>query len=108
MVCYFPGHNSSASKQGNIAKALADRGFDYIGMDYKGYGKSEGTKGLISSLDELYDDCYQFFLLAKEYYKVKHPETELPFFTYGNSLGCKVAIGVARKLHENGKEAPAG
>ena len=91
-------------KYAYMAKMFADQGYDFIGMDYKGYGRSEGQRRLIKNLDLLYEEELEFLLKAREFYKQLYPETAIPFYTFGYSLGCKISIGVARKLKESGSD----
>jgi alpha-beta hydrolase superfamily lysophospholipase len=39
-----------------------------IGFDYKGFGLSEGTRGLIDSYDSTVTDGVSFIKKSKEYY----------------------------------------
>ena len=104
VICFLPGYGTYAGKYANIAKMYADQGYDFIGMDYKGYGRSEGQRRLIKNLDLLYEEELEFLLKAREFYKQLYPETAIPFYTFGYSLGCKISIGVARKLKESGSD----
>ena len=73
VVCYLPGYGSYVGKYGYIAKVFSDCGYDFIGMDYKGYGRSEGIKKLIRDLNELSDDVSLFITKAREFYRNLYP-----------------------------------
>lgn len=91
-------------RDGHTAKVYADNGYDVVAMDYKGYGRSEGRKGLIRSKDELYEDCFQFVRKARQFYKEMFPEVNLSLVTIGYSIGSQVSQGVSRKIKEAGDE----
>jgi|LauGreDrversion4_2_1035121.scaffolds.fasta_scaffold137585_2 alpha-beta hydrolase superfamily lysophospholipase len=44
---YSHGYGSYVDKFAYIAKIFVENGFDVIGMDYKGFGHSEGIRGFI-------------------------------------------------------------
>lgn len=41
--------------------ALAEGGYEVHGLDYEGHGKSAGLQGLVTSFDDLVDDCSEYF-----------------------------------------------
>ena len=79
-----------------------------IGMDYKGFGLSEGTRGHITDRNDFYDNAYQFLVKGRKFYKELYPEAEIPFLTIGYSQGCAASLGVARYMHEHGDVPLAG
>lgn len=54
-------------------------------MDMKGFGYSEGTRGLIESREDFYQEGYEFYVKAKQYYKELYPNANVPIFTMGYS-----------------------
>lgn len=57
-----------------------------IGMDYKGFGHSEGTRGWIDDRDQFYEDGYRFLTRARTYYEGLFGAGNIPkFFTMGYS-----------------------
>ena len=104
VVCYFNGYGSYVGQASYQAKYYAEHGYDFVGMDYRGYGKSEGQRYLIPSKDGLYNDCAHFVLKTKQFYQERFPGNTLPFVTFGYSLGGIVSLGVSRKLKEAGEK----
>jgi pimeloyl-ACP methyl ester carboxylesterase len=93
-----------------IAKPFVEAGYDVIGMDYKGFGHSEGLRGFINDRNEFYDNGYQFVKKARKFYSELYPSVgeNIPFFTMGYSQGGALSHGIARLLHENGDKPLAG
>ena len=59
-----------------------------MGYDYLGFGRSEGTRGLIEDKEEFYQDGVRFVQLVRKYYAGKMPEEcDLKYYAYGYSLG---------------------
>jgi hypothetical protein len=54
-------------------------------MDMKGFGYSEGIRGLIEDRDDFYKEGYDFVLKAKQFYTDAFPSQKIPFFTFGYS-----------------------
>lgn len=68
VVIYFTGYGSYVGRYGFIAKFYAERGYDFVAMDYEGYGRSGGPRSVIKSKDGLYEDCTQFLIKVRSYY----------------------------------------
>lgn len=51
VIVYFHSWGSYVGREAHVAKAYADQGYDFIGVDYRGFGKSGGPKGVVKSLD---------------------------------------------------------
>ena len=98
---YSHGYGSYVDKFAYIAKIFVENGFDVIGMDYKGFGHSEGIRGLIEDRDSFYNDGYQFIKKARKFYIELFQEQHIAFFTHGYSQGGILAHGRARLLKEN-------
>jgi len=100
IICMFHGYGSYVGKFAYYAKLYHDQGYDVIGMDYKGFGYSEGVRGRIESRADFYDDGYQFILKARNFYKDTYGGAEIPIFSAGYSQGGALGLGVARLLKE--------
>ncbi|MGH9939508.1 MAG: alpha/beta hydrolase [Blastocatellia bacterium] len=89
-VLYCHGNGGNLSNVAWVAQDLAQRGFDTMVFDYRGYGRSDGRLtdewGLYADTDAVYDH------LVRER-GVKAEKLVL----YGQSLGSTVAIDVASR-----------
>ena len=47
-------------RYGFLAKRLAARGYDVVGVDQRGFGHSEGQRGFIESKEVMADDILAF------------------------------------------------
>lgn len=54
LCVYSHGYGSYVDKFAYVAKLFTEKGIDVIGMDYKGFGHSEGTRGLIEDRHQFY------------------------------------------------------
>lgn len=89
-VIYFHGNGGNVSYCDWVGASLAERGFDVLLFDYRGYGRSEGEmageRGLYADADAAYD------FLTKER-GVPAGRVVL----YGQSLGTAAAVDVAAR-----------
>ena len=60
VVLLVHGFMDNAGRYAHIAKAIAEKGYDFYGMDQRGHGKSEGRTVLVPSLDTIADDTEAF------------------------------------------------
>lgn len=85
-LVYFPGNSGNLSDRENKFRDFSNAGLGILAIDYRGYGKSEGSP----SEDGLYSDARA----AIKYLKEKgFKNTEL--ILYGESLGTGVAVQMA-------------
>lgn len=94
VVCFCHGYGDTCTffVEG-IARRLASSGYGVFGMDYAGFGLSEGLHGYIPSFDMLVDDVIEQYSKIKE-----NPEfCTLPSFLFGQSMGGAVALKVHLK-----------
>lgn len=87
VVLYFHGNAGHLADWGWISQDFLESGFDFLIMDYRGYGKSSGSL----SEKALYSDAEVFY----DYVKQKYPEEQI--ILYGRSLGTTFATHVAAK-----------
>lgn len=85
VILYFHGNKDNLERWGAIAAELTKYNYDVFVMDYRGYGKSTGTR--TESL--MYADAQ----LCYEYLKNTYGENEI--VVYGRSLGGTFATFVA-------------
>ncbi|XP_057784133.1 caffeoylshikimate esterase-like isoform X2 [Salvia miltiorrhiza] len=94
VVCYCHGYGDTCTFffEG-IARKLASSGYAVFGMDYPGFGLSEGLHGYIPNFDLIVDDVIEHYSKLKE-----KPEFRLlPSFLFGQSMGGAVALKVHLK-----------
>jgi uncharacterized protein len=85
LIFYLHGNAGSLASWGQIAKAYTNLQYDLFMLDYRGYGKSEGS---ISSEKQFYEDVQ----LAYNNVKQKYNEKEMVV------LGYSIGTGAATKL----------
>ena len=85
LIFYLHGNAGSLKSWGEIAKTYTDLNYDLFILDYRGYGKSEGT---ISSQNQLYKDIQTVY----DNLKTKYNETRIIV------LGYSIGTGPATKL----------
>ena len=89
VIVYFHGNADNLHRWGKIANEYTQFGYDVLVMDYRGYGKSTGSR----NEDFLYSDAQYFYDYAKEHYG------EEKTIVYGRSLGGAFAIKIAAENH---------
>jgi alpha-beta hydrolase superfamily lysophospholipase len=88
-ICLGVGHGEHVGRYAHVAAAFARKGFVFQGMDWRGHGNSEGTRGDAPSYQQLLDDYSTFFDRAPK----------PPRFAYGHSLGGQVILNWAIAHH---------
>ncbi|CDW84814.1 UNKNOWN [Stylonychia lemnae] len=98
VIVYTHGMGSYVDKLCYIAKIFAENGYDFVGYDSLGFGYSEGERGVINSIEDYFEDAYQFTLKVINYYQDLYSESPaaIQFINYGYSLGVRVSIAVQR------------
>ena len=86
VVFYLHGNAGALDAWGEVAKRYTDLSYDVFLLDYRGYGKSEGT---ISSQQQFYDD------VQAGYDEVKKRYSEDSIVVLGYSIGTGPAAYVA-------------
>jgi alpha-beta hydrolase superfamily lysophospholipase len=90
LIFYLHGNSGSLSSWGNIANKYTDLNYDVFILDYRGFGKSEGS---ISSQKQLFEDNQLIYDQLKEKYK------EDDIVILGYSIGTGMASKLASKNH---------
>lgn len=85
LIFYLHGNAGSLQSWGQIAKAYTDLHYDLFLLDYRGYGKSEGS---IVNENQFYEDVQ----LAYNTLKTKYSEKQIIV------LGYSIGTGAATKL----------
>lgn len=85
VVFYLKGNSRSIKGWGKFAKDFLSNGYDFIMIDYRGFGKSKGKR----SQQRLFNDSqYMYKWLVQRY-----PEEKI--ILYGRSLGSGIAARIA-------------
>ena len=90
VILYLHGNTGALDKWGNISKTYTILHYDLFMMDYRGYGKSEGS---IKNEDELYSDVQEVYNYLKSFYN------ENKIIVLGYSIGTGPAAFLASKNH---------
>jgi uncharacterized protein len=87
VILYFHGNKDNLVRWGDIASELTQYNYNVLVVDYRGYGKSTGTR----SETKLYQDTQEWYNYLKTTFK------ETGIVVYGRSLGSTFATYVASK-----------
>ena len=94
VVCIVHGIGEHSGRYGNVVDVLVPAGFAVYGMDNRGHGKSQGTRGGLPTWRALHEDVRGFLSHAQ----AQHPG--LPLFLMGHSLGGLIVLGYALRNPE--------
>lgn len=85
VVFYLKGNSRSIKGWGKFAKDFLSNGYDFVMVDYRGFGKSKGKR----SQERLFNDSQFMYKWLREKY------TEDQIILYGRSLGSGIAARIA-------------
>lgn len=85
LIFYLHGNAGSLRSWGEVAQTYTDLNYDVFMLDYRGYGKSEGS---INSQEQLHKDVQTAYNEIKK----KYPEDQITV------LGYSIGTGLASKL----------
>ena len=83
IVTFTHGYGDYMGRYAFMAKKIAAEGYDVVGMDHRGFGLSEGRRGIVEKKEVLTDDALFFAEKVNE----KYGEAGVPHFCIGHSLG---------------------
>lgn len=84
-ILYFHGNADNLDRWGDYAAALTSQGYNVLMIDYRGYGKSDGTP----SEGHFYEDG------QKAYDWIRQKSSAEDLIIYGRSIGTGVASHIA-------------
>lgn len=79
-----------AGRYAYLAKKYAEGGYDFVCMDQRGHGRSEGMPGHFESVDQLVQDTLNFHDKVME-----SGAADLPRYLLAHSTGCLQALAIA-------------
>lgn len=88
IVLFFHGNRYNLQHWGKKHLDFTSRGYDFVALDYRGYGKSGGTPNE--------QDYYSDAIFVFDWLKEKYPDT--PIILYGASLGTGIASHLAARV----------
>ena len=86
----FHWYGSYVGKCGYYAKYFADKGYDFVGFDFRGFGKTKGQRGHIDSWEQHMKDCWTYYDIIRSNY-----DTSIPIVGCGYSLGGGTVFSMA-------------
>jgi len=93
LIFYLHGNAGSLRSWGEVAKTYTDLNYDVFMLDYRGYGKSEGS---ISSQEQLYQDLQIVYTEMKKRYNEE--KTIILGYSIGAGPAAKIASVNSPKL----------
>lgn len=89
---YFHGNKDNLARWGKIASELLQFNYNVVVMDYRGYGKSKGTR----TETNLFEDALFCYQAMEQRLNSKN------VVVYGRSLGTGIAAWLASKIQPQG------
>jgi fermentation-respiration switch protein FrsA (DUF1100 family) len=89
VIYYLKGNSRSIKGWGKFAKDFVSNGYDFLMMDYRGFGKSRGKR----TQTNLFEDAQYLY----KWLEARYPENKIVL--YGRSLGSGIATHVASRNH---------
>lgn len=89
MVQFICGYGDYVGRYAYIGQKFAEQGYDFVGIDKRGQGHSEGRKGVYESTRSLLEDQLEF---THQHDKEILQNEKVPHFIMGNSLGCMLGL----------------
>lgn len=100
IVFFIHGYGGCNQHHAYLAEMFARHGYEFCGIDQRGFGNSEGVRGRIESMDSSLEDLMKFNEVYYERFgKVANQDT--PCFLIGTSLGGLQAASIAKTNHLN-------
>ncbi|MCB0542606.1 MAG: lysophospholipase [Saprospiraceae bacterium] len=89
VIALVHGQSEHIGRYRHLAEWFNAHGVALVGFDQQGYGKSDGKRGHVRSLEVLLDDIGQLLEETENRYR------GIPLFLYGHSMGGNLALNFA-------------
>jgi acylglycerol lipase len=86
VVAFVHGHGDHCRRYDEWFLTLTARNISVISFDYRGHGRSQGRRGVISRFDDLLKDVSLLHEKAKAFFP------GIPVILYGHSLGATIVL----------------
>ena len=86
VVCLVHGLGEHVTRYDHVAAQFNEANMDFVGIDLRGHGDSEGARGHINNMNLFLDDVEALLIHTRKNYN------DLPIVLYGHSLGGNIAL----------------
>lgn len=100
IIYYNNGYGDYCARYAYLAKVFAQAGYDFVCMDNRGFGQSDGRRAYVESEEAMFEDVSKFHDAIDDKFGGK----DVPKFQLGVSLGgiSSVKLSVARPTFYKG------
>lgn len=88
IIYYLHGYGDYCGRYGYLGKRFAEAGFDFVGMDQKGFGNSGGQRAIIESAQDSIDDQLSYIHKVDKAFG----GADTPKFLLGVSMGGNMSL----------------
>lgn len=85
------GYGDYIGRYAVVARHFASHGYDVVGIDQRGCGFSEGSRGVLCSQEQMRDDVLAYTELVNGAFG----GVGVPHFSFGNSMGGAIQIMIS-------------
>lgn len=91
VIHYVNGYGDYSQRYAFMAHKFAKAGYDFVAMDPKGFGHSEGSRGYIENVDQLCETQMKFNTLIDEKFGGKDVSRMQLGYSMGGLLSLKLS-----------------
>jgi acylglycerol lipase len=92
LLIFSHGLYEHSNSNANIAKFLAENGYEVLSFDQRGHGKSEGIRGYYENKEVMTDDINKFISLTESEYSNKTKNKYILGYSLGGLLSNLVTL----------------
>lgn len=97
VIVFVHGYGDYVGRYAFKGKFIAQHGYDFVGVDQRGFGHSQGHRGYIEDHQMFVDEQVKFVEAIKQKYTA---DSETPMFLFGHSLGGLLSLFTYNKKPE--------